>query len=358
MHERDLVAEDPPPRALVDELCAGGGKPGELGRNVVDLDREVVHPRSAFRQEPADRRVGTARGQQLHAPLAEPHQHDVCALVVEPFAMLDLGAEEAPVDLDGAVEILDGDSDVVDPARRHAGDRTGGPACQDRCVARRPALLLLLALSLLAGCGGSGKKGNGEAGKTVAQIVADTRATVLAATSVHVSGSGLSSGSPLALDLRLVAGKGGKGRITANGITFDMVRVGPTAYFKAGPKFWQGFGGGTAAALLANRWLKAPATTGKLATFTPLTDIRKLFTALLDVHGNLEKTGESTIDGVPVIGIRDRTRGGTLYVATTGAPYPVALRKAGQGGIRFDSWNEPVPLKAPAKAVDLSGLGG
>jgi len=284
VHERDLVTEDSPPRPLVDELRAGFGETGELGRNVVDLHREVVHPRSALRQELADRRVGAARRKQLHAPRAEPHQHDVCALVVETFAVLDLGAEETPVRLDGAVEVLDGDSDMVDPAWRHAGDRTGGRACQDRRVARRSVLLLLLALALLAGCGGSGKKGNGEAAKTVGQIVADTRATVLEARSVHVSGSGLSSGSPLALDLRLVAGKGGKGRITANGITFDMVRVGPAAYFKAGPKFWQGFGGGTAAALLANRWLKAPATTGKLATFTPLTDIRKLFTALLDVQ--------------------------------------------------------------------------
>jgi hypothetical protein len=225
-------------------------------------------------------------------------------------------------------------------------------------VAARPAVLLLALVAVLAGCGGSGKKGNGEAGKTVAQIVADTRAAVLSATSVHVAGSGLSSGSPLALDLRLVAGKGGKGRVTANGITFDMVRIGPTAYFKAGPKFWQGFGGSAASALLANRWLKAPATTGKLATFTPLTDIRKLFTTLLDTRGTLVKLGESTIDGVQVVGIRDKTRGGTLYVAATGTPYPVALRKSGNGAITFDGWNEPVALKAPANAVDLSGLGG
>jgi len=352
------VAEDPPPRLLVDELRTCGGEPGELLRHVVDLHREVVHPRSPLREELADRCVGSARSEQLHPACAEAHEHDVGALVVEPLAVLDLRAEEAPVRLDRTLEVIDGDPDVVDPARRHAADRTDGPSCQDRNVTRRPALLVLALVAVLAGCGGSGKKGNGEADKTVLQIVADTRAAVLSATSVHVSGSGLSSGSPLALDLRLVAGKGGKGRVTANGITFDMVRIGPTAYFKAGPKFWQGFGGTTASALLANRWLKAPSATGKLAAFTPLTDIRKLFTALLDVHGNLEKTGESTIDGVEVIGVRDKTRGGTLYVATTGTPYPVALRRTGNGGISFDRWNEPVTLKAPSGAVDLSGLGG
>lgn len=352
------MAEDPPPRLLVDELRAGGSKTGELLRDVVDLQCEVVHPRAPLREELADRSFGAARREELDAAGAAAHEHDVGALLVEAFAVLDFGAEEAPVGLDGALEVLDGDPDVVDPACRHAGDRTDGPPCQDRSVSRHTAFLVALLVAVLAGCGGSGKKGNGEAAKTVDQIVADTRAAVLSATSVHVAGSGLSSGSPLALDLRLVAGKGGKGRVTANGITFDMVRIGPTAYFRAGSKFWEGFGGSAASALLANRWLKAPATTGKLATFTPLTDIRKLFTALLDAHGTLVKIGESTVDGVQVVGIRDKSRGGTLYVETTGTPYPVALRRSGQGAIAFDNWNEPVALKAPAHAVDLSGLGG
>jgi len=359
--ERDLVTEDPSPRPLVHELGAGGGKARQLLRDVVDLDREVVHPGAPLGQELPHRRFGPTGGEELDPAAADPEERNVETVVVEPLPMLDLGPEEAAVRLDRGLEILDGDPDVVDPARRHAGDRTGGPPCQDRDVARRHALaLLLLALAAtLAACGGSGgTKGNGEAGKTADQIIADTRAAVLAASSVHVSGSGLSSGSPLALDLRLVAGKGGKGRITANGVTFDMVRVGPTAYFKAGSKFWSGFGGGAAAALLENRWLKASASTGKLATFTPLTDIGKLFKALLDSHGQLEKIGESTVAGVPVVGVRDKSQGGTLYVATTGAPYQVAIRKAGKGGISFDGWNAPVALKAPANAVDLSGLGG
>ena len=51
---------------------------------------------------------------------------------------------------------------------------------------------------------------------------------------------------------------------------------------------------------------------------------------------------------------------GTLYVATTGPAYPVAIVKAGANGgkIVFDKWNQPVALKAPSGAVNLTDLQG
>ena len=62
--------------------------------------------------------------------------------------------------------------------------------------------------------------------------------------------------------------------------------------------------------------------------------------------------------GQNVVGLRDTTHGGTLYVATTGKPYPVQVIKRGsQGGeLDFDRYNEPVSLKAPGSAIDISQL--
>jgi hypothetical protein len=114
---------------------------------------------------------------------------------------------------------------------------------------------MFVCLLLLAGCGSSGSKSNGVAAKTADQIVADAQASAAGATSVHVSGA---QGSALVINLSLVAGKGGKGRITANGLTFDMVRIGPTAYFKGDSAFWRQFGGQAMAQLMGDRWLKAP----------------------------------------------------------------------------------------------------
>ena len=114
---------------------------------------------------------------------------------------------------------------------------------------------------LLAGCGG-GEKRNGEAGKTAAQIVADATAAAAHASYAHVAGG---QGSTLVVDLSLASGRGGKGRITANGLTFDIVRIGTTAYFKGDSRFWRNFGGAGTASLLRGRWIKAPADTGELS---------------------------------------------------------------------------------------------
>ena len=212
----------------------------------------------------------------------------------------------------------------------------------------------LAAVALLAGCGGSGgAKSNGEAAKTADQIVADAQAAALAASSVHVSGS---AGTALVVNLHLVAGKGGEGTMTANGLSFDIIRIDGFAYFKGDATFWHQFGGAAAATLFKGRWLKAPAASGRLASLTPLTDIAKLFTAILASHGTLTVGKETTIGGQPAIGIVDTSQGGTLYVATTGKPYPVALRKNGSGAITFDEWDKPVTLKAPSDAVDISQL--
>src|SRR5581483_5226202 len=114
-----------------------------------------------------------------------------------------------------------------------------------------------LAVLLLAGCGGTA--GNGEAAKTPAAILHDAAAAAKQAASVHVFGSGTMEGQPLRLDLYLVSGKGGRGRVTANGVSFDLIRIGSTAYFRGGRSFWTRFGAGAAAALLEGRWLAAPA---------------------------------------------------------------------------------------------------
>ncbi len=214
----------------------------------------------------------------------------------------------------------------------------------------------LVAAALLAGCGGSsGAKSNGEASKTADQIVADAQTAALAASAVHVSGS---AGAQLSVNLHLVAGQGGEGEMTANGLTFQIVRIGGTAYFKGDANFWRHFGGGAVATLLKGRWLKAPAATGRLASLTPLTDVTKLFTAIFATHGTLATGKTATINGQPAIGVVDTTKGGTMYVATTGKPYPVAIQKAGSGSINFDEWDKPVTLTAPSDAVDISKLKG
>ena len=61
-----------------------------------------------------------------------------------------------------------------------------------------------------------------------------------------------------------------------------------------------------------------------------------------------------------MIGIKS-SEGGTLYVATTGEPYPVEIaQNSGDstGAVHFDAWNEKVDVQAPKDAVDISALNG
>lgn len=219
--------------------------------------------------------------------------------------------------------------------------------------------LLVLVVAALAGCGGSSSSsGNGVASKSATEIVSEARAAADSASSVHVSGSVKTAGSPVALDLNLASGKGGKGEISQSGFNFKLIIVGSTAYISGSSSFYKHLGGAAAAQLLAGKWLKVPVTTGEFASFSSLTDMRKLIDTTLASQGTLQKGATSTVGDQQAIAVTDATRGGTLYVATTGKPYPVQLTKGGSesGTISFGSWNAPVAIEAPANSVDLSEL--
>ena len=223
-----------------------------------------------------------------------------------------------------------------------------------------PALCVLLAASLAA-CGGSsgGSSNNGVASKSASGIVQAAVGALKGVRSVHVSGSLVSSGVPLTLDLSLVSGKGGTGSMSENGLAFQVVTVNNLVYIKGSDAFWSHFGGATAASLFHGKWLKAPAT-GQFAALTELANTQALFNKLLSSHGKLVKGSTTTINGQPAIAVTDSTQGGTLYVATTGKPYPIELVKKGSGGgrINFDRFNQPVSLTAPSGAIDASKLTG
>jgi len=218
--------------------------------------------------------------------------------------------------------------------------------------------LLALALVVLAGCGKSGSSGNGISSKGAEEIVKESKAAADAATAVHVSGSLKSGGAPVTLNLSLVAEKGAQGEISQNGASFKLILVGNTAYISGSPSFYRSLGGSAAAQLFKGKWLKASATSGEFASFKQLADMRQLIDTTLAAHGTLVKGATTTVNGQPVIAITDSAKDGTLYVATTGKPYPLQIAKGGSesGTITFSNWNQPATITAPSSSVDLSEL--
>jgi hypothetical protein len=229
--------------------------------------------------------------------------------------------------------------------------RLGIPSCA------LPVLGAAIAAGLLGGCGSS-SHASGIATKSPTEIVAATKAAADGAATVHIAGTVSSGGKPLSIDMELVNGKGGRGRITIEGTSVNLIRVAGAVYIDGSPAFYRRIAGPTAAQLLQGKWLKAPEKDGNFASLTSLTDLAKLIDTTLASHGTLVRDGTSTIAGQKVVAVRDATQGGTLYVATTGSPFPIEVAKDGGSGGRivFDRWNQPVSLVAPANAININQL--
>src|SRR5690349_11225915 len=103
-----------------------------------------------------------------------------------------------------------------------------------RQASRNVALFALCALVLalaLAGCGSSSSSsGNGIESKSPEQILEATKTAASTASSVHIKGSIVAEGKPISLDMELLAGKGGKGTISQEGFTIQIVQTGGAVY--------------------------------------------------------------------------------------------------------------------------------
>lgn len=239
----------------------------------------------------------------------------------------------------------------------------------------RALVPLALASALLAGCGtGSDDDGgtpadtstsaaptdNGVAALEPAAIVDKATATLDAAKSFSVKGE-ITGELNLGLDVK-IAGDDVQGTLTLDGATVELLRVAGQMYVRPDEKFWAKNGGGASAGaaiaeLLGDRWaLVSSKDAVDFRLFFQLTDPKEL----LKPDGALSKGDTKTIDGVNAVGVIEAgDDGGTMYVATTGEPYPLLLEApAGQGQIAFGDFGSTFDIKAPAadKTIDMDKL--
>jgi hypothetical protein len=225
----------------------------------------------------------------------------------------------------------------------------------------RPLAVLVLTVWLaaaLAGCGESPSSSNGVASRTPAQIAVLATEAAAGAATVHVAGSIVSEGRPISLNMELVAGKGGQGRITLAGLDLRLVRIAQALYIKGGTALYSRFAGPVAARALRGKWLKESAGGGALSSLATLTNLSQLIDLALADHGKLTRASGRIIRGQRAVGVSDLAGGGTLYVAATGTPYPLEIVKRGNGAGRlvFDKWNQPVTLTVPPNPININQL--
>lgn len=230
---------------------------------------------------------------------------------------------------------------------------------------RRAALVstvcALVVTSLgLTGCSEDPDAGTNGVGKlSAADIQAKTKAAAGAADAVRLSGSVVAGGRSYRLDMRLKA-NGGTGTVSAQGASFQLLRVGEQLYLKADAAFWKnedgkaGAGSDTAAAdKLDGKYVKVPTGDPSYKKFSGFTDKDLLLDGLLTLHGSLGKDGHHEDSGSAVRIIRitgDGGSGGTLDVSLEGQPYPLRLVRAGDAGtLSFSAWGEDFALAEPKK---------
>lgn len=124
MDERDLEAEEAGPRLRVDQVRPLRRERPERLRDVGDLEGDVVHARPPLGEETADGRVLARRGEQLDPALSDEEQRGLDPLRGEGLPSLQPSPEQTGPRRDRLVQVRDGDTDVMDSVRLHAGDAT------------------------------------------------------------------------------------------------------------------------------------------------------------------------------------------------------------------------------------------
>jgi hypothetical protein len=104
---------------------------------------------------------------------------------------------------------------------------------------------------------------------------------------------------------------------------------------------------------MRGKWLKVPADGGPFGALFALANLDALVGETLASHGPLTRAEGAEIDGRPAVGVTDESRGGTLYVAGTGTPYPLELVERG-GRVVFDRWNRLVTLTPPSEWINVN----
>jgi hypothetical protein len=221
--------------------------------------------------------------------------------------------------------------------------------------ARLLAPLCLALVGLLAGCGSSD---NGVASKSPTEILAAARSAALSASSVHIKSNSNVGRAKLTLEATL-GKQQGQAKVSLLGIGFEAVRVGNTMYVKGNPVFNARLESVLGVKIPPNTWLKGPVagTLGQVGSFT---NPSKELPVILGSRGTLSKGAKVKVNGQSTIQLKEVAKlyTGTLYVATTGQPYPIQMLKHGRenGQITFSGWNNSVSVSAPANAVEVSQL--
>jgi hypothetical protein len=201
------------------------------------------------------------------------------------------------------------------------------------------------------------------------EILSRAQAALLQVQAVRIKATGGPNGGAFSADVRVQAHTGGVGTLTVPGgaggrtFTVQVITLGSTAYVKGDAAAWQTILGRTPTVPdIDQKWVKAGSDNIKLKTLTSFGDLAPIATGILALDTNVTRGGTSMIDGTPVVSVTGAgPTDATIYVATTGPPYPLRIAQAGGAAGQLDlaEFGQPVDVSAPpaADTIEASQVG-
>jgi hypothetical protein len=235
-------------------------------------------------------------------------------------------------------------------------------------------LLTAVVVAMLAtGCGSSSvagrgspapsptPTGNGVADLSAPEILARAKTAFQNADTVRIKGWVLDEGRHLGLDVHIKGSAGGRGTLTIDGQSLEILRIGQTGYLKGDEAFWRGqTGNAEAAKLLKGKYLAFPTTNPEFKDLAGFTDVKAIGGKLADA-AKVKKGSRQPIRGIETVGLIEAgPDGSVLYVALQGKPYPLRSVPNEGGAVDYLDYGKPVSLTAPPadQVIDISKLGG
>lgn len=221
---------------------------------------------------------------------------------------------------------------------------------------RRTALgTVCAALALATGCSSTPPDPdagtNGVGRQAPDAVAAKARAAALAAPSVHLSGTVVSSGATYRLDMRLKSG-GGIGKVVSGARTFELLRVGARLYVKGDAAFYSAASAASSAGVSAStklegKYVRVHATDPSYKMLSVFTDKAALLGSVTDLGGPARKGDYREVDGLRTVAVTT-DGGGTLRVSLRGTPYPVqVVRAGGAGTLDLTDYGKDFTVAAP-----------
>ena len=236
----------------------------------------------------------------------------------------------------------------------------------------------VLVLAVVAGCSGSSDSGSGEspsADVTASEsaspaqtgepegkpndvqdlgpkrILAQATKAAMSARSVRIIGESPSA----SLDL-VVTKDSSDGKRTAGDTTLKTRVVDGVIYIKADEAYWTEAFNKKKAKKIGDKWVAGELSNPKLKSFKQTSTMKPLLTQFLRLDESAQVGEVGVAQGQPAVPLTASI--GTLWVATTGTPYPLQLNSSPDqpevSEVTFTEWNKKVVIKAPPKKQTIS----